>query len=317
MKFAFSHELWTLFQDFNTLTGGANISIFETPVFFSQNNNSGNYGNCIAYPQVEMGNIFCKMIRRSSNVDKRCLLCDAYYTDICKESRKPVVYRCHLGLLETQIPVCITGDSAAILFFGQICDCPPEETSTQFAQIWKSLHTIDPIHFPDQDEDPAPYAFYLSYYHALQHMTIAQFGAWSRFMYTISADWHERGFVGILDETPLDAVCAYIMEHIGEQIRAEDVCGALHFSRATLYRVIKNETGLGFNSYVNLLKLERSRHLLEKNHKIGEVAAALGYENVSYYSRIFHVRYGMSPSAYLQDIADYALLSQDSCIQNY
>lgn len=315
MKFAFSHELWSLFQDFHTLTAGINISIFETPVFFSQNNYSINYGNCIAYPQVEMGNIFCKMIRRNSTVDKRCLLCDAYYTDICKKSRKPAVYRCHLGLLEAQVPVHVTGDSAAILFFGQVCDYPPEETDTSFAQIWKSLRTIDPIYFPDKDESPESYEFYLSYYRALLRMTTEQFEAWGSFMYTMSSDWHERGFVSIIDETPADTVRTYIMAHIGEQIRAEDVCKALHFSRATLYRVIKNETGLGFNSYVNLMKLEHSRHLLEQNHKVGEVATVLGYENVSYFSRLFHIRYGISPSEYIRDLNNYALLSQDSFIE--
>lgn len=315
MKFAFSHELWSLFQDFHTITTGINISIFETPVFFSQNDFSINYGNCIAYPQVEMGNIFCKMIRRNSAVDKRCLLCDAYYTDLCKKSKKPAVYRCHLGLLEAQVPVHVTGDSAAILFFGQVCDSPSEEIDTSFAQIWKSLRAIDPIYFPDKDESPESYEFFRSYYRSMIRMTTEQFEAWSSFMSNVSSDWIMRGFVSIIDETPADTVRAYIMDHISEQIRADDVCESLHFSRATLYRVIKNETGLGFNSYVNLMKLEHSRHLLEQNHKIGEVAAMLGYVNVSYFSRLFHIRYGISPSEYLRDISNSALISHGSFIE--
>lgn len=311
MKFSFSHELWKLFKNFYILTEGINISIFETPVLFSQYNTSMNYGNCISYPQVEMNNIFCKMIRRNASVDKRCLLCDAYHAELCRESRKPLVYRCHLGLLEAQIPICCAGDNAAILFFGMVCDRPIESAETAFEEIWRSLCTIDLLFFRSREEDPSAYAFYLSHYRALHRMTLEQFEAWSRFLYTLSADWQERGFVRILDASPADTVRSYIMAHIEGPIHAEDVCAALHFSRATLYRAIKNETGLGFNSYVNRLKLEYARRLLEQNSAIGEVATRLGYENVSYFSRLFHTRYGVSPSEYVRDIIKYSTLSQE------
>lgn len=298
MKFHFSDALHDLFRDFHVMTGGINISVFETPVYFSQNDMSLNYGNCVAYPQVEMGNIFCKVIRHSSTVDKRCLLCDAYHADLCKESHKPAIYRCHLGLLEAQIPISVVGDNAAILFIGQIRDVPADKAVSAFEDVWQYLHTIDPAFFPEPKTAPDTYRYYLSYYRSLHTMTPAQFEAWCSFLYTISRDWQSRGFIQVYDETPLEAIHAYIKQHISEPIHAEDICQTLHISRASLYRILQKETGLGFNSYVNLIKLERSRHLLEHYSQIGEVASLLGYDNVSYFTRLFHNHYGTTPTEY-------------------
>ena len=66
-----------------------------------------------------------------------------------------------------------------------------------------------------------------------------------------------------------------------------------------LSREIKRRTG---NTYKELLlekRLSQAVYLLTNTQiKVSEIAAAVGYNNISYFYRIFQARYGMSPKEY-------------------
>ena len=147
MKFKFSEELLSLFRDFYTMTNGINISIYESPCHISQYDMSMNYSNCVVYPSIDMGHVFCKAIRSSCAVDEQCLQCDAYYANICHKSEKITVYRCHLGFLEAQIPIGVDGENAAILFLGQVSD--GERSEEHFENLWFRLRRLDREYFTD------------------------------------------------------------------------------------------------------------------------------------------------------------------------
>ena len=59
----------------------------------------------------------------------------------------------------------------------------------------------------------------------------------------------------------------------------------------------KNELNQGITSYINDLRLEKSKALLEE-HSVKEVASLVGFEDANYFSRIFKKKYGVSPSAF-------------------
>lgn len=291
MKFKFSEELLALFRDFYTMTDGINISIYESPSHISQYDMSLNFSNCLVYPSIDMGEVFCKAIRSSRAVDERCLQCDAYYSDICNKSEKIAVYRCHLGFLEAQIPISIDGENAAILFLGQVSD--GERSDEHFDNIWFHLRRLDSDYFTEDKR-----TYFRSLYDRIHFMSEEQFGGYCSFLYAVSRDWISRGFVTRCAETPMEGISAYISMHMSENIDVEDICESLHMSRATLYRILKTETGMGLNNYVNHCKMERAKILLSDDYSVGETAEMLGYENVGYFSRLFRESIGISPSEY-------------------
>lgn len=291
MKFKFSEELLSLFRDFYTMTNGINISIYESPCHISQYDMSMNYSNCVVYPSIDMGNVFCKAIRSSCTVDEQCLQCDAYYANICHKSEKITVYRCHLGFLEAQIPIGVDGENAAILFLGQVSD--GERSEEHFENLWFRLRRLDREYFTDEKK---PY--FRTMYNKIHFMSEVEFSGYCSFLYTVSRDWFARGFVTRCSETMMDCIDSYIRMHMGETIEADDICSALHISNATLYRVLKNETSMGLKNYVNLCKMERAKILLSNNYTVGETAIMLGYDNVGYFSRLFRNNVGISPTEY-------------------
>ena len=73
----------------------------------------------------------------------------------------------------------------------------------------------------------------------------------------------------------------------------------LHCDVAWLSREIKRRTGRTYTELLQERRLLQASWLLEHtNQRISDIALAVGYENVSYFHRIFRKRFSMSPKKY-------------------
>ena len=69
-----------------------------------------------------------------------------------------------------------------------------------------------------------------------------------------------------------------------------------------LGRLFKKEMGMGFHDYCTQLRLrEAEQRLLQSDEKVIDVAFACGFNNVSYFNRVFKAKHGVSPRAYRAD----------------
>lgn len=91
------------------------------------------------------------------------------------------------------------------------------------------------------------------------------------------------------------SVLRYVEEHYRDGSLAE-IAGLLHYDPAWLSREIKRRTGKNYTDLVQDKRLSQALWLLKNTTKrVDEIAAAVGYENISYFHRLFSGRYGMSP----------------------
>lgn len=76
---------------------------------------------------------------------------------------------------------------------------------------------------------------------------------------------------------------------------------AMALSHRQLFRRIKALTGLSVKQYIQEVKLQKARHLLEnKSHEtVAEVAYICGFNSRGYFSTIYRKRYGKKPASYL------------------
>lgn len=73
----------------------------------------------------------------------------------------------------------------------------------------------------------------------------------------------------------------------------------LHYDFAHLSREIKVRTGKTYTRLVQERRLSQAEFLIKNsNLKIAEIAGQIGYDNISYFHRIFNKAYGMSPKKY-------------------
>ena len=96
------------------------------------------------------------------------------------------------------------------------------------------------------------------------------------------------------DERILDIInymqihyAAVTLEELGEQF---------HLTPPYLSKYIRTKTGETFQEAVKKARMKKARILLkDSGQKVEAVAAAVGYENVEHFNRLFKKAYGMTP----------------------
>jgi len=97
----------------------------------------------------------------------------------------------------------------------------------------------------------------------------------------------------------LQAANNFLLAHLHEKLRMEDVANALSISNRTLIRRFKQITGDSPIQYVQKLRIERSKYLLEtSNLPLTEVMGRVGYHDDSTFRRIFKRYTGLTPGQY-------------------
>ena len=114
-----------------------------------------------------------------------------------------------------------------------------------------------------------------------------------------------RRFYGKNSGLPTNAVdlksaesSKYIEAHITEPIHLSDVAAETGVSSAYLSTMFKKEIGYNFIEYVNLRKIELARQMLQDGKMVYEVSELLGFENSTYFSRVFKRYTDVSPDTY-------------------
>ena len=76
----------------------------------------------------------------------------------------------------------------------------------------------------------------------------------------------------------------------------------LHCDVTWLSREIKRRTGRTYTELLQERRLQQAAWLLEHTtQRVSDIAVSVGYENVSYFHRIFQKRFGLSPKKYRDD----------------
>lgn len=98
----------------------------------------------------------------------------------------------------------------------------------------------------------------------------------------------------------LQALLDHIDSHIADVIREEDAASYCHYSTTYFSKVFHKEIGLSFRDYLCNKRINLAKQLLieDKQTKIAFIAYQCGYRDVSYFSRIFKKKTGVSPGKY-------------------
>ncbi len=91
----------------------------------------------------------------------------------------------------------------------------------------------------------------------------------------------------------------YVHMHLHEKISMEEVAVSLNLNPSHFSRIYKSETGETFIEYMTRIKMEHAQEALEQSDKtIDQIAGELGYDNTSYFIKLFKQSSGYSPKEY-------------------
>ncbi len=89
-----------------------------------------------------------------------------------------------------------------------------------------------------------------------------------------------------------------VQEQLSGRLSVGSIASQCHYNAVYLSRLFKEETGVSLQDYIIRKRMEKARELLCAGEKIGDVAAAVGYENCPHFSRAFKRIFGVSPKQY-------------------
>lgn len=94
------------------------------------------------------------------------------------------------------------------------------------------------------------------------------------------------------------SVLSYIEEHYRDGELSE-LASQLHYDFYWLSKEIKKRTGKTYTELVQAKRLSLAAYLLTATGKsVMDIAMEVGYDNISYFHRIFQKKYGMTPRKY-------------------
>lgn len=100
------------------------------------------------------------------------------------------------------------------------------------------------------------------------------------------------------EQNAVISVLRYIEEHYRDGSLTE-IAERLHYELPSLSRLIRQKTGKNYTELLQEKRLSQAAWLLRNTDKnVDEIANAVGYENLSYFHRLFAARFGLSPRRY-------------------
>lgn len=103
-------------------------------------------------------------------------------------------------------------------------------------------------------------------------------------------------FTGVRHANVIHQSVQYIHAHYAEKITLEEMARRVYLSPAYFSRVFKEETGEAFTAYLNRVRIDRSKELLRhKSIRLTDIALLVGFEDQSYYSKVFKKLEGITP----------------------
>ena len=91
----------------------------------------------------------------------------------------------------------------------------------------------------------------------------------------------------------------HVDQHVYEPLNLEQLASAFFLSANYCSQLFKSVTGKTFSNYVRDKRIERAKELLAgSGMSVTDVAAAVGYDDLHYFTRIFAGQVGVPPRKY-------------------
>lgn len=98
-------------------------------------------------------------------------------------------------------------------------------------------------------------------------------------------------------------VLKYMETHVCETLTIEQICKSNSIGRSQLQKLFRTKSGYGAIEYFSRMKVDLAKQMIRENHyNFTQIADALGFSSIHYFSRQFKQITGMTPSEYASSI---------------
>ncbi len=96
-------------------------------------------------------------------------------------------------------------------------------------------------------------------------------------------------------------VLNYIEQNYDRPISVQEIADHLALDRSYVHRIFKREMKMSVKEYILSVRLANAcSYLLYSDLSVSDISRSVGYDDVLYFSKLFHKKKGMSPTQYRQ-----------------
>ena len=234
---------------------------------------------------------FCRNIRQSSAGLSACKDCDRAACLRAQKRGEAHIYTCHAGLTEAITPIQLDG---GVIGYAILAHMMPVE-NYQNAAV-NACRLSEKYGVEEQVSRKA--------IKEITPRTMKQIHAAARVLDALAAYVQIRDYAHFKDGNLARDIEVFVSRNLGGNLSSEIICNKFHCSRSGLYALSKRAFGCGIMQYVNARRIELAKKLLKDGKSISEVASACGFEDYSYFCRVFRRAEGCSPGQFLSAIGD-------------
>ncbi|MBR7132162.1 MAG: AraC family transcriptional regulator [Clostridia bacterium] len=101
------------------------------------------------------------------------------------------------------------------------------------------------------------------------------------------------------DNSTLQSVLNYCSQNFSSELTLDTVADALHISKYHISHLLNNKLGIGFNYYLNTVRINAACDLLEDtDKKIADISEEVGFGSIRSFNRAFSQIMNISPLRY-------------------
>ena len=219
---------------------------------------------------------FCDEVKDRKGLSP-CLVCKGKAMDRVRKSGQPFGGLCVNGVYEYCYPVFSSGNLICIIFLGNIIN--DMDAFLEKSGLSADSPLIDTMEQNMREEKCLQICAVLGSYIRMLTQDIGSISIGKRVNATIAA------------------VESYVERYFYLDVSLSELAKMYHYNEKYLGTLFKKQVGVSFHDYLNGRRLYRSRMLLEQSDdSILSIATRVGFNNVTYFNRLFKEVYGKTPS---------------------
>ena len=268
-------EYGSLYELIGQLTFGTKLHIGA--LFFGNRSHP-----LLALPQQNQihASPVCDFCKSTPEGMRRCVRCRNAAIKRALVRKKAFAAPCINGVFEYTRPVVMDGQVACVVYVGNMI--PPEDCETQISSILEKetelLHTLQ------------------------KGVTLQQCETIGKLLESyIRMIWMTCPIPA--EEAALDPLIenikAFLDANLEHDITLQQLAELFHYSGKYLGRLFKSRCGKTVKEYLNTRRLEQAGRLLAQTDKsVVDISFRVGFNQVTYFDRLFRRYYGLTPSEY-------------------
>lgn len=229
---------------------------------------------------------YCRLVQQRLYGEQKCLEMDQEKRDEAAAQRELVCYQCHAGLVEAIKPIYLGRNLLGFVAIGQFRSRHdvPGEVMSDWCPRWsredlESAYAELPFVAQNRIDDILGLFSILVDYIVMQNLVLPR-----------------------ASSVPQE-ITEYMEAHVSENLTLEDAARMVSLSCSAVSHAFAEKLGVSFKRTQIEIKLRKAEQYMLRNSgaKIAEVAAAVGYLDPLYFSRIYRRYRGFPPSEFLRN----------------